>query len=318
MGFCDLWCAALSGRRALVFPVTGTLRAQRPQPSASLQFWLCAAVRSFTFQMVWAAVYFGLSFRRAPIGLILNPPYIVAALLGVYGALRLTWQLVAISVLASIFIVFVFMLFIVLNYLGGMRTEDENAWIVLPFYLPGLAVDLAIALIAAPLVLRLYRAEKAAAAAPAAESELGAAPSAQRCSGSVAPEAVVPVAVATPVVAPQEPQQEPQREPEPPDEHQQALGQIVEFRCPITLEVMRDPVIAADGHSYERVALEEWLRSHGTSPVTGARLEHKLVTPNHKLRSLIQSGRAAPEAADGARDHERGGQRGVTVQFVGN
>lgn len=32
------------------------------------------------------------------------------------------------------------------------------------------------------------------------------------------------------------------------------------FRCPITLQVMSDPVITADGHTYERAAIEHWLQ----------------------------------------------------------
>lgn len=39
-----------------------------------------------------------------------------------------------------------------------------------------------------------------------------------------------------------------------------------EFSCPITRELMRDPVIAADGHTYDREAIEMWLRNHDTSP----------------------------------------------------
>lgn len=31
------------------------------------------------------------------------------------------------------------------------------------------------------------------------------------------------------------------------------------YFCPITIEIMEDPVIAADGHSYERAAIVEWL-----------------------------------------------------------
>ena len=30
--------------------------------------------------------------------------------------------------------------------------------------------------------------------------------------------------------------------------------------CPITLEVMTDPVSTADGHVYERSAIEDWLK----------------------------------------------------------
>lgn len=36
--------------------------------------------------------------------------------------------------------------------------------------------------------------------------------------------------------------------------------------CPLTLEVMRDPVIDALGHSYERFAMTAWLENHTTSP----------------------------------------------------
>ena len=29
--------------------------------------------------------------------------------------------------------------------------------------------------------------------------------------------------------------------------------------CPITLEIFRDPVVAKDGHTYERQAIVEWI-----------------------------------------------------------
>jgi len=62
------------------------------------------------------------------------------------------------------------------------------------------------------------------------------------------------------------------------------------FLCPITREVMRDPVIAEDGHSYERAAIQEWLSrrcARPTSPVTGAMLSSIDLFPNHALRSSI-------------------------------
>lgn len=52
---------------------------------------------------------------------------------------------------------------------------------------------------------------------------------------------------------------------------------------------MRDPVLAADGESYEREAIKAWLIGHDTSPVTGARLDHKDIIPNHALRSLLST-----------------------------
>ncbi|KAK9829796.1 hypothetical protein WJX72_007954 [[Myrmecia] bisecta] len=58
--------------------------------------------------------------------------------------------------------------------------------------------------------------------------------------------------------------------------------------CPITQVVMQDPVIAADGHSYERTAIEEWLGKSRTSPMTGLELEHVGLIENRALRQLIE------------------------------
>ena len=38
--------------------------------------------------------------------------------------------------------------------------------------------------------------------------------------------------------------------------------------CPITQEPIKDPVFAPDYHLYERSALEQWLRTNPTSPMT--------------------------------------------------
>uniref|UniRef100_A0A061SCY0 U-box domain-containing protein 33-like isoform x1 n=1 Tax=Tetraselmis sp. GSL018 TaxID=582737 RepID=A0A061SCY0_9CHLO len=61
------------------------------------------------------------------------------------------------------------------------------------------------------------------------------------------------------------------------------------FLCPITREVMEDPVVAADGFTYERVAIQAWLeRGRDRSPMSNARLPHRELTPNHTLRSAIR------------------------------
>jgi hypothetical protein len=60
------------------------------------------------------------------------------------------------------------------------------------------------------------------------------------------------------------------------------------FLCPITLELMVSPVMAADGHSYEQSAIEEWLEAHSTSPKTNEELPHVHLVPNHTLRAIIQ------------------------------
>eukprot|EP01043_Picozoa_sp_COSAG02_P006236 COSAG02_NODE_176_length_31159_cov_30.469833_13_plen_342_part_00 len=43
----------------------------------------------------------------------------------------------------------------------------------------------------------------------------------------------------------------------------------------------------ADGHSYERRAIERWLTANTTSPMTGAVLSNTDVVPNHALRNSI-------------------------------
>mmetsp|Transcript_33971 Transcript_33971/g.78325 ORF Transcript_33971/g.78325 Transcript_33971/m.78325 type:complete len:210 (+) Transcript_33971:222-851(+) len=61
--------------------------------------------------------------------------------------------------------------------------------------------------------------------------------------------------------------------------------------CPITDEVMNDPVVALDGHSYERVAIKQFLGScmangqSPRSPVTGEVLSMCLLIPNVAIRS---------------------------------
>jgi hypothetical protein len=47
------------------------------------------------------------------------------------------------------------------------------------------------------------------------------------------------------------------------------------------------PVIAADGHTYDRSAIERWLLHHDNSPKTGERLEHRMLVPNHNLKRLV-------------------------------
>lgn len=50
---------------------------------------------------------------------------------------------------------------------------------------------------------------------------------------------------------------------------------------------MVDPVIAADGHTYERAAIQEWLQTHTTSPVTSNPLSHLRVVPNTLVKTAI-------------------------------
>ncbi|KAI9190509.1 hypothetical protein LWI28_017837 [Acer negundo] len=61
-----------------------------------------------------------------------------------------------------------------------------------------------------------------------------------------------------------------------------------EFRCPISLDLMRDPVIVASGHTYDRNSISQWINSgHHTCPKSGQRLIHMALIPNYALKSLV-------------------------------
>ena len=62
-----------------------------------------------------------------------------------------------------------------------------------------------------------------------------------------------------------------------------------EFLCPITHDIMRDPVSTADGHTYERKAIARWLESRRTSPKTNEPLESVALVANISMRSLIST-----------------------------
>lgn len=51
---------------------------------------------------------------------------------------------------------------------------------------------------------------------------------------------------------------------------------------------MKDPVIAPDGFTYERTALQTWFAKSNISPVTGAHLANTHIIPNHALRHTIE------------------------------
>jgi hypothetical protein len=73
-----------------------------------------------------------------------------------------------------------------------------------------------------------------------------------------------------------------------PSEASEAAEVPDDYVCPITAEIMTDPVSTLDGFTYERAAITEWLRTKDTSPSTGAKLESKTLIPNLSLRSMIR------------------------------
>ncbi|KAK5804008.1 E3 ubiquitin-protein ligase PUB23-like [Gossypium arboreum] len=63
------------------------------------------------------------------------------------------------------------------------------------------------------------------------------------------------------------------------------------FICPISLEIMKDPVTLSTGITYDRESIEKWLFSgkNTTCPVTKQVIADCELTPNHTLRRLLQS-----------------------------
>lgn len=70
------------------------------------------------------------------------------------------------------------------------------------------------------------------------------------------------------------------------------IAQLVEgiidtYVCPITHERMSDPVVAADGYTYERTAIEKWFVNNKTSPIMGTDLKTTALFPNGAFKDLI-------------------------------
>ena len=72
--------------------------------------------------------------------------------------------------------------------------------------------------------------------------------------------------------------------------------------CPISHDILTDPVIAADGYTYERASIEQWFKQSSdrgivppNSPMTGAPLESSNLIPNFALRSLVNDWKPGDE-----------------------
>ncbi|KAF8038243.1 hypothetical protein BT93_B0943 [Corymbia citriodora subsp. variegata] len=61
------------------------------------------------------------------------------------------------------------------------------------------------------------------------------------------------------------------------------------FRCPLSLELMMDPVIVASGQTYERASIQKWL-DHGLTvcPKTRQLLTHTNLIPNYTVKAMVE------------------------------
>jgi hypothetical protein len=69
------------------------------------------------------------------------------------------------------------------------------------------------------------------------------------------------------------------------------------FICPITHALMVNPVVDPEGNSYERNAIENWIRQSGTSPITRAALSIKDLRCNRALKIAIDEYRHSIQPA---------------------
>lgn len=60
------------------------------------------------------------------------------------------------------------------------------------------------------------------------------------------------------------------------------------YLCPISYDVFYDPVITADGHTYEKIEILKWfINDNKTSPLTNKKLENFEIIPNIVLKNVI-------------------------------
>ena len=96
-----------------------------------------------------------------------------------------------------------------------------------------------------------------------------------------------------------------------------AISPPVEFLCPITLDLMVDPVIVATGQTYDRTSITRWIRAgHSTCPKTGQKLAHKDLISNFAMRSLISQWCEENNVPFGDEGLRRRRKKGAGMQHV--
>lgn len=60
------------------------------------------------------------------------------------------------------------------------------------------------------------------------------------------------------------------------------------FFCPISQEIMKDPVITKYGITYDRASILGWLEKSNTCPITRKPLSKEELIPNYTLKNIIE------------------------------
>ena len=63
--------------------------------------------------------------------------------------------------------------------------------------------------------------------------------------------------------------------------------EIESFLCPITQELMKDPVRTPYGHAFERENIELWITKHANCPITRQPLRKEDLMPDYTVKSAI-------------------------------
>ncbi|OMJ75026.1 hypothetical protein SteCoe_25944 [Stentor coeruleus] len=66
------------------------------------------------------------------------------------------------------------------------------------------------------------------------------------------------------------------------------IDNIESLMCPISQELMTDPVLSPYGHCYQREYIEAWLDKKSSCPFTGQPLKKSQLVPCITLRNLVQ------------------------------
>jgi len=86
-----------------------------------------------------------------------------------------------------------------------------------------------------------------------------------------------------------------------------------EFICPITLEVMVNPLSTRTGRSFERAAILDWISEGGKCPLTREDMRPSDLIPNHFLAAKIKKWRKEYSIKDPSEED----QKATDIKFVG-
>jgi hypothetical protein len=67
------------------------------------------------------------------------------------------------------------------------------------------------------------------------------------------------------------------------------------FICPLTMEMMKEPLFSKYGHNFERSAILQWLAHENTCPITRQPLTPSMLIPDHSLRLRMKAWKGAQE-----------------------